>query len=68
MRDQILESISQIDGQIVIKLFGDDLTALRANGRDVLARDGLNVRLTIDSHIQNIVEQALDDAVGNIEP
>jgi cobalt-zinc-cadmium resistance protein CzcA len=25
VRDQILESISQIDGQIVIKLFGDDV-------------------------------------------
>ncbi len=37
-------------------------------GRDVLARDGLNVRLTIDAHIQNIVEQALDDAVRNIDP
>jgi len=43
-----------------------ELVPLR--GRDVLARDGLNVRLTIDAHIQNIVEQALDDAVRNIEP
>src|SRR6185503_14781722 len=29
IRDNILESISQIDGQIVIKVFGDDLDALR---------------------------------------
>ncbi len=43
-----------------------ELVPLR--GRDVSARDGLNVRLTIDAHIQNIVEQALDDAVRNIEP
>src|SRR5574343_1838977 len=40
VRDQILESISQIDGQIVIKLFGDDLDTLRANGRQVLDRIG----------------------------
>jgi len=29
IRDNVLESISQIDGQIVIKLSGDDLTVLR---------------------------------------
>lgn len=29
IRDNVLESISQIDGQIVIKLAGDDLTVLR---------------------------------------
>ncbi len=40
VRDQILESISQIDGQIVIKLFGDDLVKLRAQGREVLERIG----------------------------
>lgn len=43
-----------------------ELVPLR--GRDVMARDGLNVRLTIDSHIQSIVEQALDDAVRTVEP
>jgi cobalt-zinc-cadmium resistance protein CzcA len=37
IRDNILESISQIDGQIVVKVFGDDLDVLRATGRDVLA-------------------------------
>ncbi len=40
VRDQILESISQIDGQIVIKLFGDDMTLLREQGREVLNRIG----------------------------
>ena len=40
VRDQILESISQIDGQIVIKLFGDDLMTLRSEGREVLERIG----------------------------
>lgn len=40
VRDQILESISQIDGQIVIKLFGDDMETLRAEGRQVLERIG----------------------------
>ncbi|MEO8039867.1 MAG: CusA/CzcA family heavy metal efflux RND transporter [Betaproteobacteria bacterium] len=29
IRDNVLESISQIDGQIVIKVFGEDLTVLR---------------------------------------
>ena len=29
IRDNVLESISQIDGQIVIKVFGDDLETLR---------------------------------------
>ena len=43
-----------------------ELVQLR--GRNVSARDGLNIRLTIDSHIQNIVEQALDEAVRNLEP
>jgi cobalt-zinc-cadmium resistance protein CzcA len=38
VRDQILESISQIDGQIVIKLFGDDLTILRQNANQLLDR------------------------------
>ena len=29
IRDQVLESISQIDGQIVIKMFGEDIVVLR---------------------------------------
>jgi len=36
IRDNILESISQIDGQIVVKIFGDDLAVLRTQGQAVL--------------------------------
>jgi heavy metal efflux system protein len=36
IRDNILESISQIDGQIVIKIFGDDLAVLRENAQKAL--------------------------------
>lgn len=38
IRDNVLESISQIDGQIVIKVHGDDLAQLRAIGRSVVAQ------------------------------
>ncbi len=38
IRDNVLESISQIDGQIVIKIFGDDSAKLRAKARELLAR------------------------------
>lgn len=51
VRDQILESISQIDGQIVIKLFGDDLKLLKDNANELLRRiDGVPgvVRAFID--------------------
>jgi cobalt-zinc-cadmium resistance protein CzcA len=37
IRDNVLESISQIDGQIVIKVFGEDLGVLREQAQDVLA-------------------------------
>lgn len=37
IRDNILESISQIDGQIVVKVFGDDLSVLRSTAGNVLA-------------------------------
>jgi cobalt-zinc-cadmium resistance protein CzcA len=37
IRDNILESISQIDGQIVIKIFGDDLGLLRDSAQKTLA-------------------------------
>jgi cobalt-zinc-cadmium resistance protein CzcA len=40
VRDQILESISQIDGQIVIKIFGDDMKSLRETGHQMLDRIG----------------------------
>jgi cobalt-zinc-cadmium resistance protein CzcA len=36
IRDNVLESISQIDGQIVIKVFGDDMDRLRRAADDVL--------------------------------
>src|SRR5258707_7080830 len=36
IRDNVLESISQIDGQIVIKVFGDDLEQLRDKSLEVL--------------------------------
>jgi len=37
IRDNVLESISQIDGQIVLKVFGDDSARLRAKAREMLA-------------------------------
>ena len=37
IRDNILESISQIDGQIVVKIFGDDLAVLKEQSQQVLA-------------------------------
>jgi heavy metal efflux system protein len=36
IRDNVLESISQIDGQIVIKVFGDDIDELRRLAGEVL--------------------------------
>jgi cobalt-zinc-cadmium resistance protein CzcA len=36
IRDNVLESISQIDGQIVIKVFGEDAETLRQKAADVL--------------------------------
>src|SRR5205814_8637986 len=36
IRDNVLESISQIDGQIVIKVFGEDMDRLRHAADDVL--------------------------------
>src|SRR5581483_2529519 len=36
IRDNVLESISQIDGQIVVKLFGDDGAVLRQKAEEVL--------------------------------
>ncbi len=51
VRDQILESISQIDGQIVIKLFGDDLKVLKDNANQLLARI---------SHVPGVVRAFID--------
>jgi len=36
IRDNVLESISQVDGQIVIKVRGDDLEQINAEGQEVL--------------------------------
>jgi cobalt-zinc-cadmium resistance protein CzcA len=36
IRDNVLESISQIDGQVVIKVFGDDSAALRRKAHEML--------------------------------
>jgi cobalt-zinc-cadmium resistance protein CzcA len=36
IRDNVLESISQIDGQVVIKVFGDDSAKLRAKAHEML--------------------------------
>ena len=36
IRDNVLESISQIDGQIVVKVFGEDMDLLRRAAADVL--------------------------------
>jgi cobalt-zinc-cadmium resistance protein CzcA len=40
IRDNVLESISQIDGQIVIKVRGDDLDRINATGRRILEQIG----------------------------
>jgi len=36
IRDNVLESISQIDGQIVVKVFGEDMATLREKANEVL--------------------------------
>jgi cobalt-zinc-cadmium resistance protein CzcA len=36
IRDNVLESISQIDGQVVIKVFGNDSAQLRSKAREML--------------------------------
>jgi len=38
IRDNVLESISQIDGQVVIKLFGEDPAVLRAHAQEILSQ------------------------------
>ena len=38
IRDNVLESISQIDGQVVIKVFGEDGGVLRTNAQAVLRK------------------------------
>ena len=36
IRDNVLESISQIDGQVVVKVFGDDVDALHADADAIM--------------------------------
>jgi cobalt-zinc-cadmium resistance protein CzcA len=38
IRDNVLESISQIDGQVVIKVFGDNTARLRDVAREILGK------------------------------
>ncbi|MBC7698156.1 MAG: efflux RND transporter permease subunit [Bacteroidia bacterium] len=38
IRDNVLESISQIDGQIVIKVHGDDLAVLRKTAKEIIGQ------------------------------
>ncbi len=56
IRDNILESISQIDGQIVIKVFGEDIPTLRRIAEAVLAQVG---------DVQGVT-RALIDRVGEL--
>jgi cobalt-zinc-cadmium resistance protein CzcA len=51
IRDNVLESISQIDGQIVLKLFGDDLDVLRINAEKLLG---------VVSKVPGVVESSID--------
>jgi len=56
IRDNVLESISQIDGQVVVKVFGDDATGLRTTTQRVL--DAV-------SHVDG-VERAFIDRAGQV--
>ena len=56
IRDNILESISQIDGQIVIKVFGQEIPVLRELAEQVLAQVG---------EVQGVT-RALIDRVGEL--
>ena len=56
IRDNVLESISQIDGQIVIKVFGPDLDVLRDESRKILS----SVR-----HVEG-VKRAFIDRLGEL--
>ena len=56
IRDNVLESISQIDGQIVIKIFGDDAATLRSTVNEVLRAV---------SHVRG-VSRAFIDRAGEI--
>ncbi len=51
IRDNVLESISQVDGQIVVKIFGDDLDVLGAQAHATLA---------LIKQVPGVVEAAID--------
>ena len=53
IRDNVLESISQIDGQVVIKVFGDDSATLRQKAQEMLK---------IISQVPGVVNAAVDRA------
>ena len=56
IRDNVLESISQIDGQIVIKVFGEDLEILLDDAREVLnaIKDVAGVRRAFIDRLGNL--------------
>ncbi len=62
IRDNVLESISQIDGQIVIKVFGSDLDVLRDESKKVLAavRDVAGVRRAFIDRLGELPQLQID--------
>ncbi len=62
IRDNVLESISQIDGQIVIKVFGPDLEVLRDESKKVLAaiRDVAGVRRAFIDRLGELPQLRID--------
>ncbi len=62
IRDNVLESISQIDGQIVIKVFGSDLDMLREESKKVLAavRDVPGVRRAFIDRLGDLPQLQID--------
>jgi len=62
IRDNVLESISQIDGQIVIKVFGADLDVLRDESKKVLAavRDVDGVRRAFIDRLGELPQLQID--------
>ena len=62
IRDNVLESISQIDGQIVIKVFGTDLDVLRDESKKVLAavRDVAGVRRAFIDRLGELPQLQID--------
>src|SRR5262249_13187324 len=60
IRDNVLESISQIDGQVVLKVFGDDSARLRAKAHELMtAIQGVRGVATVAVDRAGEVPQAL---------